>query len=310
MSSPSDLELVGLILRDKTLFEDGPPFLVQGRSNRPTRTAAEADRECERVLRFIRKHVRAFPGLELISDKLLTCTDRDPCASGACPRCQRATQRWFSKRAAELIDGLTGRGQCFKCISIIPTRQGTRNRKPSGITGNLMNAIGRLRRGFDAADLAFVVGGLDFSFNEVEGDAGSGKLSIHFWGLGLEPEVSAGRAKLKTAFPAVEPNTPRPVKTPTFDGSIRAFSYAFKDNFQRRVTITTKRRATGAPTSNTRDRPMRVHQKARHWVLLNDLGLLGRMVLRGVEISVTSDGVRLVRSDPAPMDGRPDQTVT
>lgn len=301
-------KLIDLILSDITLFGDGPPQLVQGKRNRPTRTAAEADHERDRVLRFIRKHVAAYPGLTPISAQLTACTTDNPCASGACPRCQRAVQRWFSRAGGALVGELQAEGASFKCMSIIPTRTATPAQQPSGGTGNVKNALRRLHKGFSAAGLGFVVGGLDFSFNEVEGSA-AGSLSIHFWGLGLDSEVSIGRSKLKASFPAIEPGTPRPVKTPAFNGSSKAIAYAYKDDFQRRVSVVSARQSTGSSSRNTRDRSMRVHQKARLWVKLDRLGLLGRLILIGVDLAPTCDGVRLTRSTAAGPDCRADQSA-
>jgi len=293
-------QLIDHILSDASLFGDGPPHWQQGRANEPAQTAVEADRQRIKIVRFAKKHSTTYPALAALYFKMGSCTTTTPCTSAACPRCSRALQRWLVKAGGHLVQEMSGDSMAIRCVSVVPTRAATSEKPASATAGTVKNALIRLRRGFDQAGITLFVGALDFSFNEVHGSPRPGRLSVHVWGLGDEGEVKVGRESLKLVFPA-HGSTTRPVKTYAFDGNPRAIAYAYKSNFTRRVALTSERR-TGvklASCRNTRARPLRVQQKAELLVLLDALGLLKRLVLRGVTIAETTDGVRLTRSSPA-----------
>ena len=131
---------------------------------------------------------------------------------------------------------------------------------------------------------------MDFSFNEVRLEDGSfsAKLAAHVYCFAPYDEVGTGtpgRESLRQSFPAM-PLATRPVQVKWFDGNPRALAYAFKGSFTRRQSLPKVLGPDGVARKrrNTRARPLRAMQKIELALLLDDLGLLGRFVLRGMKI--------------------------
>lgn len=96
------------VLQDETYFDDGPPQWLEGRTQRPCQTAAEAEAERKRLIKRLRRFGKHFPTALAVADRIEACAVRRRCMSGACPECGRAWQRWFVEATAEFLVEETG----------------------------------------------------------------------------------------------------------------------------------------------------------------------------------------------------------
>jgi hypothetical protein len=77
------------ILTDESLFGDGTPLWER------EPTADEAKCKRLRLIKRLRRFAAEFPGAAELAARLQACGPHHRCASGACPECARAFQRWL-----------------------------------------------------------------------------------------------------------------------------------------------------------------------------------------------------------------------
>ncbi len=152
----------------------------------------------------------------------------------------------------------------------------------------------------DLTCLPWVVGGIDVSVNEHAEGFHKPFYQFQLWAFTPTRALWRVEHKLRAHFPASR-HVKRPVRVLPFDGDPRAFAYALKPNFDRRITraALTERQAAKlgiAPRrQNTKHRPLLSAQEAELRVILHALGPKARLVLMGVEMN---DGAFRLRPKP------------
>lgn len=284
------------LLSDRTLFGDAEPNWTVGKSHAPNPTADDAEGDRQKFLRLCRRWRDDYLPLRAIGLKIAACRDDFPCTSGACPRCQRAMQRFFVREVARHLNTTD-----YLYCTVVPTKLDP-NTKLGKDTSNFAVARRRLKRHLREAEIEFALGFWDFSFNSW--GAGRYRLFPHFHGFMVEAEFRAA----ERAFRALHPQTlwtNRPVLAVPFDGNLSAAGYAAKSKFELRKGYVTARgdggNAPAAMMRQTRKGDPLAAQRAELAILLDRIGLLDRLVRKGMKIAVQRDGVRLVRSTPPPL---------
>jgi hypothetical protein len=220
--------------------------------------------------------------LELAS-KVSACQPRHRCGLAICPHCSTATQRWVT---SGIVD-LTGQEEPQKvgALSLIPTI-------PLGsvLTAADLEATMKYVREMlkDNGFVEWAVLCLDISWNDYsavsqhwpDGQSTSGWCP-HVYSHIKTKNLNAFKKRLRAAFTEMW-GIPVPVKMRTYDGSAYGASYAFKVEFQRRVSFWNKR-----DRLDVKDYALPTALNIQAMRALGELGLAGRIDLIGLEINET-----------------------
>ena len=264
--------------------------LQPGRAH-PHRTTRRRARKS--YIKRLKRFSPQFPETAKLAKILARCKRRRRCASGACPECGRALQRWFVSQVMNLAS-------YENSLQFIAVSIAFPHHRSVGDKLDTLNTI-KMKRDVtetikDADDLAWMIGGIDLSLN----DDTQKKLGIawqpQFYGFadGTSREVLS-KVLRDTYSPTKK--APRPVQTKECDGSAKAFSYALKTEFVRRIAY----RAIVGPPENrrkcwhTRKVSLRPIEHVRAMLWLHRIGFAGRLFLRGVRMTRIGDSVGLVK---------------
>lgn len=250
----------------------------------------------QRIQLSLRKRALNDPSqrktLNVLAKALDKCSRHNRCHSGACPVCTRREQVWFVERMNVFEREVD---EPLSVLSIVlPLRL-----RPGCTTAHAKRQFGRMlaQLNRDLACLPWVVGGIDVSVNEHAGEVHKPCYQFQLWAFAPTRDLRRAEDRLRARFPAPR-HVKRPVRVLPFDGDPRAFAYALKPNFDRRVTlpaITEKQARTLGVTprrQNTKHRPLRSAQEADLRLILHALGIKARLVLMGVEVK---DGALCLR---------------
>ncbi len=261
-------------------FSDDEPTWIVGKRRKPPQTAAEAMAQSKRLCKTLHR-LSTEAGIGLAA-KLAGCAPENRCQSGACPVCIRAAQRWFVASAAPVLAEVSKTsGIC--CVSIIPANFDD-DGKPQ-IIGSVRAAIRQILTVFRQAGIRFHLGGLDISYNEVEGDKNDRKYKrcVHIWGFLRADELRATESFLRRAFYRTE-MARRTFMSKAFDGNPAGIAYVLKNAFVRRMRLSPDENRSGR--FNTRDKGLLASQKAILALRLDKIGLSVRLLSIGVEIEL------------------------
>ena len=148
----------------------------------------------------------------------------------------------------------------------------------------------------NADGLAWMVGGIDLSLN----DDTQKKLDIgwqpQFYGFADVANLHSLSMVLRDTYSPTK-RAPRPVQIKECDGSARAISYGFKNEFVRRIAYRT---IVGPPENrrkcwHTRKVSLRPTEHVRALLWLHRIGLAGRLFLRGIRMTRRKNGVALAQ---------------
>jgi hypothetical protein len=141
-----------------------------------------------------------------------------------------------------------------------------------------------------------MVGGFDLSLND-DTQKGQGiGWQLQFYGFADVASREALSTVLRDTYRPTK-TAPRPIQIKDCDGSARAFSYAFKTEFYRRIAY---RKTVGPPGHrrkcwHTRKVSLRPVEHVRAMLWLHSVGLGGRLFLRGVRMTRMKNGVALAQ---------------
>jgi hypothetical protein len=276
---PSSGPLATRVVQEPKWRENGPPVWVQGKGELPCRSADEAAKLRDIMAKRLRCHGDDEPLAMEMADRLASCVPAGPCASGACPICGRSHQRWFVEQCRSLLLSLPANAR-LHTMSLVPDfgRCKWNKLKEFDVAAIKLNVMRRLR--LSGVNLAF--GGVDFSIN-VDLDCVVPYLQAQFF------LICAGNGSFEGETLRARLNESGRIKIPVrvtrFDGNNAGFAYALKYEFFRREGYLQPAdlRNDGRVSLNTRNRPIRGRAAVQLAMLLDRLGLEGRLLLIGVK---------------------------
>jgi hypothetical protein len=279
--------LIATVLADEAYYSDDPPTW----SSAPT--SFDAKKARKRYVKRLKRFSPQFPEAAELANILARCKPRRRCKSGACPECGRAFQRFF---VAEVITLASNDSSLqLTAVSIAFQKDRTAEDRLNALqTKGMKRSLSAAIKNADG--LAWLVGGIDLSLN----DDTQRKLDIawqpQFYGFA---QVTSREVVSKTLGDKYSPSktAPRPVQVKDCDGSARAISYGFKNDFVRRIAY----RGQAGPPGNrrkfwtTRKVSPRATEHVRAMLWLHKIGLGGRLFLKRVRMTRTGDSVGLVK---------------
>lgn len=137
------------------------------------------------------------------------------------------------------------------------------------------------------------IGGIDWSFNEHKQQKHLPHWCLHVHGITVTNDVKALKKNLKKAFPP-SPEIPRPVKVQEWDGEPAALRYAFKPEFERRISTEDGKRFDKKTGENrkcrdTDSQPLKSKDKLELLLHLDSIGIAGRLFLKNVQFMNLND---------------------
>jgi hypothetical protein len=279
--------LIARVLADEQLYREGAPTWPGA----PTSNNAKKARKS--YIKRLKRFSPQLPEAAKLAKILARCKRRRRCASGACPECGRAFQRFLVSEVRRLAAGESE--QELASVSIaFPKHRTAEDRLNVLGTTKLKRSLSETMN--NANGLAWMAGGIDLSLN----DDTQKKLDIawqpQFYGFADVTSVETLSKMLRDTYSPTK-SVPRPVQMKECDGSVRAISYALKTEFVRRIAY----RAIVGPPENrrkcwhTRKVSLRPVEHVRAMLWLHRIGLAGRLFLRGVRMTRTGDSVGLVK---------------
>ena len=276
-------------------YGDGDPQWVEGRTERPCQTAAQAEHVRRLDLRHLAKHADGHPSLDDLANRIASCKPRRRCYSGACALCLRANQRWFVARVQKLIDKL---GLPLATLSLIPPIHIRGGHDHEHLKRQIRTVHKQITDALAEAGFTFVVGGIDISRNHHSHVAHQPFFQLHFYGFAPFDEALKAKAILKQHFPATT-TTKRPVAMPSkpFDGRLGGIAYAMKSHFTRRSTTPASQLECGAQQrQNTRKgKPLTIAEDMMLFPILDILGFERRLILRRAVLKLNRKGFLTIR---------------
>jgi hypothetical protein len=279
--------LIAHLLADEYWFANKPPSWPDA----PTANAAKKGRirRIKRLLRFSSQ----FSEAKKLAKILARCKRRRRCMSGACPECGRAFQRWF---VAEVVN-LTSNDSPLDLIAVsiaFPHHRSVGDTLDTLDTTKMKRDMTEIIKDSDLVH--WMAGGIDLSLN----DDTQRNVPICWQGQLYGFTEVFNRRKfsklLRDAFKKTR-KVKRPIQTEECDGSSRAISYGFKNDFVRRIGY----RGQAGPPDNrrtcwkTRKVSLRPTEHVRAMLWLHKVGIAGRLFLRGVRMTRGKNGVALVQ---------------
>ena len=142
------------------------------------------------------------------------------------------------------------------------------------------------------AGIPTLIGAVDWSFNEVKGKNRK-RWSRHLHGVIPEVGTDANLEALKKQFPKSR-DVRKPVRVAQWDGDPTALRYLVKrTNRRRRINFMGKRfdKKSGKHRScrDTDKQPLRSRERLELLLHLDDIGIAGHLVLKGVQFMSLSD---------------------
>ncbi|MGA7452078.1 MAG: hypothetical protein WBW73_12625 [Rhodoplanes sp.] len=239
--------------------------------------ASALRRERRRRARLLRKGKTAAH--QELAARLDSCKPRARCRSGACPECNYAAQKLYTRLLRNFIGKHAG-SRTIAAVTLIPTQI----IPPGNLSvASHRRAVDRLKYALRRAGVPWFVGGVDYSFNEHATNRYPGGWAWHVHGFAPTKNIDRLKRRLKRRFPKTDA-VPRPVKVLAWDGRSIALRYTLKANFERRIGrdggqrfSKTKGKRTCRVTEKQR---LRSAEKRELLLHLDQIGFGGRMLLR------------------------------
>jgi len=290
-------------LRER-FYKDGKPQWLVSRKNKPCETSDQAENYHRIAVNRFRRLARETSDeieasrLKSIADIIRTCRPYDRCHHPACPLCLRALQRWFVWTGPTALKIASRRlGGRIAAVCIIPDLRLTPSASLEHSRDQVARVLALFDRAFDRTSGLCLIGGIDISVNVPEkSDIESGRdverLQLHVWALAPEDQIRTVELLLRRCFP-----TNRVVKDAVridpWDGDNRAFAYALKTSFVRRISLEPRMRS-GRMGRNTRNKPLSVKRWGRVMLILEIIGAR-RLVMVNSEITLDHKGRPVIR---------------
>jgi hypothetical protein len=278
--------LAAEILSDELWYGDNEPIWDGAPSSEQ---AVKKRRYC---VKRLRRFARNLPSAADLADVLQTCAPYHRCKSGACPECTRAFQRWFIDSTRHLAQRRDLKGELVTASIVFPDSRVSTQLINTISIENSKRAATRSIEG--SLDIQWVIGGIDISLNDDrQKNLGTG-WQLQLYCIALVRDRRKFALLLKKQFPRSS-TISRPVQTKDCDGSLNAFSYAFKTEFVRRIAYRGKlsEKHQGRQCWMTRKVSVSPIDHADLLVWLDSVGLAQRLYLRGLRMTVTRNGVAL-----------------
>jgi len=254
------------------------------------RAKAAAERR-RQLIDWLRKKCRHSAEALRLAETMQACGPGHRCLSGACPECSQATQNLI----VQLLKAFVATKPSDEKIAIISIAQ-ARSAVSLGQLHqfSVENFVRRLKYGLAKAGAEWVIGGIDFSQNEHAARRYEPFWLPHFFGFTATSDLKGLRQRLKQAFPKSDA-IPRPVSVKAWDGRQKAFRYAFKSTFVRRVGLDDAKRFdpnAGKPRScrNTRKQRLRSAERLELLLHLDAIGSDARLVMFKAQLRRMRDG--------------------
>jgi hypothetical protein len=242
-------------------------------------------------MKRLRRFAPTLRSAKSLADRLEA---RNRCMSGACPECTRAFQRRFVDSTERPTQNPDSQGELVTASIVFPNGWAQQHLVNTLSTENMKRAVTRSIEG--SPDVQWMVGGIDISLNDdTQKDLGTG-WQLQLYAIAMVKERTAFSALLKDQFQRTK-SISRSVQTKACDGSPEAISYAFKTEFVQRIAY------RGTATTNGKRRKYWTTRKvslspidhADLLVWLHSIGLAQRLYLRGVRMTMTTNGVALAK---------------
>jgi len=280
--------LIG-ILRNEDLFGNAAPKWKQAP------TADDAHFKRVRLIKRLHRFSHDFKGSAELAARLQTCVPRCRCRSGACPECGRAFQRWLVAQMRRFIR-VGNRPKPGELVAVSITSPVWRSEPGHLDTFDLSKMRKEAIEAIEQTEeVQSAILGLDMSMND-DTEKGFGLTwQGQLYGFARVSDRRAFSKSLRRSFPRDERVT-RPVLVKPCDGTTRAFSYAIKPEFVRRITFWGDGKTqTGEPRKCWRTR--KVSLKAREEVelrlFLDQIGLSKRLLFCRLKVVPIHYGFRL-----------------
>jgi hypothetical protein len=285
---PATRPLIAQILACEAWYGDGKPQWKGAPS------PDQATRNRLAYIKRLRRFADQFPPATALAATLEACQPHHRCMSGACPECVRAFQRWFVDSTEQLTQDPDSPGQLVTASIVFPKGWAQHHLVNTLSTVNSKRAVTRSIEG--SPDVQWMAGGIDISLNDdTQKNLGTG-WQLQLYAVAMVKDRTAFSALLRDQFQRTK-SISRPVQTKACDGSVEAISYAFKTEFVRRIAY------RGHTSSKGRIRECWMTRKvslspidhADLLVWLHSIGLAQRLYLRGVRMTMTTNGVALAK---------------
>ena len=242
-------------------------------------------------IRFLRKHGKTDPTLNLIADCLDQCEKGNPCCSGACPECSRLFQRFYVRQARKPIQDIVAHeGKQLIGICIIPSFPLVRPDQLKHLS--IANFQRRIKAALDTANVESGIGGVDFSFNEDRESKWQPFICPHIYLIASTDDREKLRRTLKKIFRKTI-IVHRPIKLPLFQNNAYRRSYSLKMIFKRRISYYKMRKDNPTKKSrNTSNDDLRVDQRIELYKYLHQIGFAARVIFRGLKPEMSNSKVR------------------
>lgn len=279
--------LIARMLQDETCYGDDPPSWPNARASKDAKKARKS------YVRRLRRFAHQFPEAKKLANVLARCKRRRRCMSGACPECGRAFQRWFVSRVVVLTDNADT--EELNSVSVVFSHhRAAENQLTALNTTGMKRSISETIKNADG--LQWMAGGIDLSLNDDWQKKQGIAWQPQFYGLARVTNVAVLSNLLRDTYSPTK-TAPRPVQIQKCDGSTKVISYAFKTDFVRRIAYRTE---VGPPERrrkcwHTRKVSLRAGEHVQAMLWMHQIGLAGRLFLRGVRMTRTGDAVGLAK---------------
>jgi hypothetical protein len=256
-------------------------------------TSSDAKKARKRHIKRLKRFSPQLPEAAKLAKILARCKRRHRCMSGACPECGRAFQRWF---VAELKD-LASNDSLLDLIAVsiaFPHHRTADDKLDMLNTTKMKRDVTETIKDSDL--IHWMAGGIDLSLN----DDTQRNVPLCWRGQLYGFTEVSNRKQLSKLLRDTFKKTrkvKRPVQTEVCDGSYRAISYGYKNDFVRRIGY----RGQAGPPENrrtcwkTRKVSLRPLEHVRAMLWLHRIGFAGRLFLRGVRMTHTGNSASLVK---------------
>jgi hypothetical protein len=157
--------------------------------------------------------------------------------------------------------------------------------------------IRRTKDKIGRAGISTLIGALDWSRNEAK-DSNRKRWSKHLHAVTPDGDPKTIRKRLKKQFPGSQ-DVDKPVRIEPWDGDPKALRYLMKQPTKRRISFIGKRfdKKSGKHRTcrDTDKQPLRSRDRLELLLHLDDIGIAGRLFLRGIQfINLSGKGPTFV----------------
>jgi len=252
-----------------------------------SKVVAKLRQERKERVGWIRKKFKDNAAAQALADKLEACRPNHRCKSLACQGCAAAAKRLFVRTCRRYLKDKSN----ICCVTIVPAGEEVDLGQFS-----VAEHARFLRRNKDRVARAhdgFFIGAVDWSVNENK-DSGDGPFWCrHFHLITETSDIKALKRRLKEQF-MISDRVRRPVLIESWDGDLDWLRYCHTDGFERRIISHDGKRFnknTGKHRKcrETDQQPLKSRQKLELLLHLDEIGIAGRLFLRGVQFQNLRD---------------------